>query len=111
MNKWAFLRNCGEYATKVSVTSFYTTQHLSGTFLGIFRFSVPFFFALEFWEFPNLVVSNLVVCTFYAEALFCALLRSFASFCTLLRSFADLRLRSFALFPLLPFLDCLDFLG
>ena len=39
------------------------------------------------WEFPNLVVSNLVVCNFYAEALFCALLRSFA----------DLRLRSFAL--------------
>ena len=39
------------------------------------------------WQFPNLVVSNLVVCTLYAETLFCALLRSFA----------DLRLRSFAL--------------
>ena len=42
----------------------------------------------NFWEFPNLVVSNLVVCNFCAEALFCALLRSFA----------DLRLRAFALF-------------
>ena len=28
-------------------------------------------------EFPNLVVSNLVVCKFYAEVLFCALVRSF----------------------------------
>ena len=37
------------------------------------------------WEFPNLVVSNLVVCSFYAEALFC----------TLLLPFALLRLRSF----------------
>ena len=40
------------------------------------------------------VVSNLVVCNFYAEALFCALLRPFALFCAL---FADLRLLSFAL--------------
>ena len=39
------------------------------------------------WEFPNLVVLNLVVCNFYAEALF-------APFCAHLRSFADLRLRS-----------------
>ena len=36
------------------------------------------------WEFPNLVVSNMVVCIF-------------APFCSLLRSFADLRLRSLAL--------------
>ena len=43
----------------------------------------------EAWEFPNLVVSKLVVCNIYAEALSCALF---------LRSFADLRLRSFALF-------------
>ena len=41
---------------------------------------------------PKLVVLNMAVCKFYAEALFCALLRPFA----LLRSFADLRLRSFA---------------
>ena len=40
----------------------------------------------EFWEFQNLVVSNLVVCNFYAEAPFCALLRSFAPFCALLRA-------------------------
>ena len=47
------------------------------------------------WEFPNLVVLNLNVCNFYAEALFCAQLHSFAP---LLRSFAGLRLRrSFAL--------------
>ena len=44
-----------------------------------------------------MVVSNLAVCNFYAEALFCALLRPFVLFCALLRSFADLRLRSFAL--------------
>ena len=54
------------------------------------------------WEFPNLVVSNLVVCNFYTLlplfALFCALWRSFAPFGVLLRSFADLRLHSFALF-------------
>ena len=36
-----------------------------------------------FWEFPNLVVSNLVVCIFYAEALFCALLHPLALFCAL----------------------------
>ena len=46
---------------------------------------------LVFWEFPNLVVLNLVVCNFYAEALFCALFADLR-----LRSFADLRLRSFA---------------
>ena len=45
-------------------------------------------FTAESWEFPNLVVSNLIVCNSYAEALFCALLRSFALFCSLLRSFA-----------------------
>ena len=53
------------------------------------------------WEFPNLVVLNLVSSNFYVEALslslFCALLRSFAPFCALLRSFVDLRLLSFAL--------------
>ena len=38
---------------------------------------------------------QLVVGKFYAEALFCALLRSFVPFCALLRTFADLRLRSF----------------
>ena len=43
------------------------------------------------WEFPNLVVLNLVVCNFYAEALFCTLLRPLALFCV------HLRLRSFAL--------------
>ena len=36
-----------------------------------------------FQEFPNLVVSNLVVCNSYADALFCALLRAFALFCGL----------------------------
>ena len=43
-----------------------------------------------FWEFPDLVVLNLVVCNFYAEALFCALLRIFLQtcVCSLLRSFA-----------------------
>ena len=39
-----------------------------------------------FWEFPNLVVSNLVVHNFCVEAPFCALLRSFVD--SLLRSFA-----------------------
>ena len=56
-------------------------------------------------EFPNLVVSNLVVCNFYAEALFCvffflffALLRSSAlallrtCVCALLRSLASDRI-------------------
>ena len=46
---------------------------------------------LNNWQFLNLVVLNLVVCNFYAEALFGTLLRP-------LRSFADLHLRSFALF-------------
>ena len=54
------------------------------------------------WQFPALVVSNkLVVCIFYAEALFCALLR----LCVLLRSFADLRLRAFAHFCVRPRLE------
>ena len=44
----------------------------------------------------TLVVSNLVVCNFHAEALHCAPLRSFAPFCALLCSFADLCLRSLA---------------
>ena len=42
------------------------------------------------WEFPNLVISNLIACEFYAEVLF-------ALFCALLRSFADLHLNSFVL--------------
>ena len=42
------------------------------------------------WEFPRLVVSNLVVYyNFYAEALFCALLRTCV--CALLRAFAPFR--------------------
>ena len=45
------------------------------------------------WEFPNVVVSNLVVCDSYALL---RSLRSFAPFCALLRTCA--RLRSFALF-------------
>ena len=67
------------------------------------------------WHFPNLVVFNLVVCNFYAEALFCALSRSFALFCEHLRSFAcfcerprseRLRLRT-ADMPLLPHITLL----
>ena len=49
-------------------------------------------------EFPNLVVSNLVVCNFYVEALFCALLRSFAFFCGLAVALFGSHLRSFAFF-------------
>ena len=48
------------------------------------------------WEFPSRVVLNLVVCNFYAEALFCALLRPFAPFCALLRTCVCAHLRSFA---------------
>ena len=47
-------------------------------------------FATPFFEFakvsPNLVVLNLVARNFYAEALFCALLRPFALFCALSRT-------------------------
>ena len=64
------------------------------------------------WEFPDLVVLNLVVCIFFAEALFfalfcCALFAPFgALFCALWRPFVLFRallrtcalLRSFALF-------------
>ena len=51
------------------------------------------------WEFPNLVVSNLVVCNFCAEALVCAFLRPFALFCALLRTCKVCPLlRSIALF-------------
>ena len=47
-------------------------------------------------EFPDLVVVlNLVVCDFYAEALFCAHLRPFASFRALLRTCVRALLRSF----------------
>ena len=50
-----------------------------------------------FWEFPNLVVSNLAVCSFYALlgsfALFCALLRPRTCVCSLLRAFALRTLR------------------
>ena len=63
----------------------------------------------EVWEFPHLVVSkHLVVCDFYAEARFCALLRPFVPFCAL---FADLRLCSFALIPDPPTLAFFDFLA
>ena len=52
-------------------------------------------------EFPNLVVSDLVVCNFYAEALFCALLHSFALFfcvcCALLQTCVCALLCSFEL--------------
>ena len=57
-------------------------------------------------EFPNLVVSNLVVCNFYVEAHFCALLRPFALLCALLRlrsfAFACAHLRSLACFCVRP---------
>ena len=42
--------------------------------------------------------SNLIVCNFYTEALFCALLRPFALSCALLRTCVCALLRSFALF-------------
>ena len=52
------------------------------------------------WQFPNLVVLNLVVCNIYTEALFCVLLRpftllhlrslcSFVLFCAHLRASAN----------------------
>ena len=64
-----------------------------------------YFFLFHLGElFPNLVVKNLVVCNLYAEALFCALLRTWV--CALLRSFADLCLRSFALICGLVFALC-----
>ena len=48
-------------------------------------------------EFPNLVVSNLVVCNLYVEALFCTLLCSFALICGLAFAVFRAHLRSFAL--------------
>ena len=51
----------------------------------------------RFWEFPNLVVLNLVVCNFSAEAPFCAHLRAFALFCRLAFALFCAPLRSFAL--------------
>ena len=54
------------------------------------------------WEFPNLVVSNLAVCNFHAEALFCTLLRPFALFCGLA---SHAPLRSFACFCVRPRLE------
>ena len=49
------------------------------------------------WQFPNLVVLNLVVCSFYAEALSCTLRRPFAPFCALAFALFCVHLRSFAL--------------
>ena len=50
----------------------------------------------DLWEFPNLVVSNLVVCNFLRSfALFCAL---FVPFCAPLRTCVCALLRAFALF-------------
>ena len=51
----------------------------------------------QYWEFPNLVVSNLVVCNFYVEALFLAHLHPFALFCGLAFALFCVHLRSFAL--------------
>ena len=58
---------------------------------------LPNFFLFSGWEFPNLVVLNLVVYSFDTFALFCALLRSFAPFCALLQTCVCALLRSFAL--------------
>ena len=57
------------------------------------------------WEFPYLVVLNLVVCNFYAEALFCAHLHPFADL--RLSSFADIcaLLRTSACFCIRPRLE------
>ena len=55
------------------------------------------------WEFPKLVVLNLTVCNFYAEALFCA--RSFALFCGLAFALICALLRSFARFCVRPPLE------
>ena len=49
-----------------------------------------------FWEFSTLKVVNLVVCNFYAEALFCALLCPFGLFCALAFPLFCGHLRSFA---------------
>ena len=50
------------------------------------------------WEVPNLLVLNLVVCNFYTNVLFGALMRPFALFCALLRTCVCALLRVFALF-------------
>ena len=60
------------------------------------KFRTAFHF---FWEFQNLVVSNQVVCNFFSETLFCALLRPFALFCGL--AFALFCGLAFALFALI----------
>ena len=65
-----------------------TKQNLKSTFL------VPSLYKGSIWEFPNLVVLNLVVCNFFAEALFCALFAPLRALlqtcvCALLRSFAQ----------------------
>ena len=56
-------------------------------------------------EFPNLVVSNLIVSNFNVEALFCALLRQFALFCGLAFALFCALLRSLASFYVRPRLE------
>ena len=55
--------------------------------------------------YPNLVVSNPVVFNFYAEALFCALLRPFELFCALAFPLFCAHLRTFACFYVRPRLE------
>ena len=59
----------------------------------------------DFWEFPDLVVSNLVVSNYYADALFCPLFRPFALFGGLAFAVICGHLRSFACFCERPRLD------
>ena len=57
-------------------------------------------------EFPNLVVSNLVVYNFYAEVLFCtSLAPSFANLAVICTHLRSLNLRSFACFCVRPRLE------
>ena len=66
------------------------------------RFSIR---VVKIWESPNVVVSNLVVCNFYTEALFCAPLRPFVLFCGLPFALICALLRAVACFCVRPRLE------
>ena len=93
------LFTCGEEAVcKKTNSNFRTGGTISNKTSPIFlrkstKKETKLNFNHKYWEFPNLVVSNLVVCDFYALlrpfALFCGL--AFALFCVHLRVSASER--------------------
>ena len=102
-NPILFLRSFGMFWLKIMKEKDQTILQASCCTFLLLRFSC----AAKICEFPNLVVSNLVVCKFHAETFFFV----FFFFCVILRTCVCALLRSFACFCVPPCLEQPRFKG